>query len=60
MAIKNISVKEVDKRNQCPKCREKLLYIEGTFIRWATCKNCGYKKLMEKDPKKPIPIESLK
>jgi hypothetical protein len=47
-------------RELCPRCgSEPLLFIEGTFIKWATCPKCRYKKLLEKEKTGPR-VVSLK
>jgi ssDNA-binding Zn-finger/Zn-ribbon topoisomerase 1 len=60
MAVKQLNAKVVTESERCPDCREKLLKIEGTFIKWVTCPNCKYKKLKEMEPKRSVPITSMK
>lgn len=61
MAVKQMVPKGDEDKINCPKCGEKALIIEGRFIRWLTCPNCKYKKLLEKrDDAQKVRIVSLK
>ena len=63
MAITQLKV-DIDDENKrgptkCPKCSEKVLIIDGTFIKWLTCPKCKYKKLISNKDKPPIKVTSL-
>jgi len=61
MAVKQITPKGDEDKINCPKCGERALIIEGRFIRWLTCPNCKFKKLLKKeDETKRVRIVSLK
>lgn len=61
MAVKQMAQKGDEDKVTCPKCGEKALIIDGRFIKWLTCPNCKYKKLLEKqDEAKKVRIVSLK
>lgn len=59
-----MAVKQIDKTEKvtdpCPRCNTQLLTIDGTFIRWLTCPECKYKKLIEKKEKKTVKVVPLK
>lgn len=60
MATTNIREKREDEDIFCPKCRtSKLLIIEGSLTKWATCPNCKFKKLMAKTDSRTVRVTSL-
>ena len=60
MATTQIKVQTAkDEPTRCPRCNDKILIINGTFIRWMTCPKCKYKKLLENTVKPPVKITSM-
>ena len=49
MAVKQMAQKGDEDKINCPKCGEKALIIDGRTIKWLTCPNCKYKKLIKKE-----------
>ena len=43
----------------CPRCGQKMLVIDGSFIRWLTCPHCKHKKLEEKKEGKKIRVTPM-
>ncbi|MBN2203188.1 MAG: hypothetical protein JW700_03310 [Candidatus Aenigmarchaeota archaeon] len=61
MALKQMEEKGDEDKVNCPQCGQKALLIEARFIRWLTCPNCKFKKLIEKkDDSTKVKIVSLK
>jgi len=59
MALKQISPAP-SKKNQCPRCGQEALIIEGKTVKWFTCINpkCRFKKLMENEENiKVVPLK---
>ncbi|MBU5558017.1 MAG: hypothetical protein QW751_02565 [Candidatus Aenigmatarchaeota archaeon] len=60
MATTNLPEKKIEDESFCPKCRSsKLLYIEGSLTRWATCPNCKFKKLVAKTDTRTVRVTPL-
>lgn len=60
MATTNLPQKKMDEDLMCPKCRSaKLLIIEGSLTKWATCPNCKFKKLMSKTDSRTVRVTPL-
>ena len=59
MAIAQLDVEEKKGESKCPRCNEKVLIIDGTFIKWLTCPSCKYKKLLSNKDKPPIKVTPL-
>ena len=57
MAWKTVLEKE-DEPKICPQCRHRLLIIEGRIVKWLTCTNCKFKKLVERE-KEVIRVVSI-
>jgi len=57
--LKDADQTNLNSQNKCPRCSNKLLTIDGSFIKWLTCPKCKYKKLVEKKSN-GIKITSLK
>ncbi|MFQ6010427.1 MAG: hypothetical protein ACE5J7_04905 [Candidatus Aenigmatarchaeota archaeon] len=57
MAVKTEESKKEGRA--CPRCGQRLLTIDGSFIRWLTCPHCKFKKLEEKEKEKKIRITPM-
>jgi len=43
----------------CPRCGQRMLVIDGNFIKWLTCTSCKYRKLEEKPEDKRITVTPI-
>ena len=60
MATTQIKVQAAkEEYSRCPRCNDKVLIINGTFIRWLTCPKCKYKKLLENTEKPQVKITPM-
>jgi len=48
MAFKASLEREPDPKI-CPRCKHELITIDGNLVKWLTCVNCRFKKLVEKE-----------
>lgn len=48
MAFKASLEREPDPKI-CPRCKHELITIDGNLVKWLTCINCSFKKLVEKE-----------
>lgn len=62
MAVWKSQKSVLAKDNACPSCGKPLLTIEGSFVRWLTCPDCRYTKLIKKSDqeRKAVKITPLK
>ena len=58
MALKNLP-KRIDDMNKCPRCGGDAVIIDGKIIKWFTCTNCKFKKVLEQK-KQDIVITPLR
>ncbi|MEM5804596.1 MAG: hypothetical protein QXU82_01980 [Candidatus Aenigmatarchaeota archaeon] len=58
MALRNIAQREKGEL-MCPRCGQKMLVIDGSFIKWLTCPSCKYRKLEEKPEEKKVAVTPI-
>lgn len=51
MAVFRTSLEKEDDPKICPRCKGELLTIDGNLVKWLTCTNCKWKKLVHKEEK---------
>ncbi len=59
MALKNLKEERSKDRTECPRCGSDAIYIDGKTVRWLSCPNCKFKKLMDQKSDRPITVKPL-